>query len=117
MSLQPLRKIAYGRSGDKGSSCNIGVIAFTENGYLFLQKTLTIKIVKLFFSKFPVSKVIRYELHNLLAFNFILEGILDGGGSRSLRIDSQGKALGQAFLEMKIEIPDELLKEAELFIK
>ncbi|MDA0987270.1 MAG: hypothetical protein O3A55_06715 [Bacteroidetes bacterium] len=117
MNQQQLKKIAYARSGDKGSSCNIGVIAFTKSGYEFLEKELTSKKVNSFFSKFPVSKTTRYELPNLLAFNFVLEGILDGGGSRSLRIDSQGKALGQAILEMEILIPEELVTEANLINK
>ena len=56
-----------------------------------------------------VGKVIRYDLPNLLAFNFILPNILDGGGSLSLRLDAQGKALGQALLEMELEIPPEML--------
>lgn len=112
-----LKSIAYGRSGDKGSSCNIGIIAFTQNGYEFLKNELTAKKVHSYFSKFPVTKTNRFEIPNLLAFNFILEGILDGGGSRSLRIDSQGKALGQALLEIKLEIPDELVEESLKFVK
>ena len=103
--------IAYARSGDKGSSSNIGVIAYTPTGFSFLQNYLTEKKVDEFFKTLNPSKVIRYELPNLGALNFVLEGILAGGGSRSLRIDSQGKALGQAILEMEIEIPADLLQQ------
>lgn len=97
-----LRDLAYARSGDKGSDANIGVIAYTSAGYEFLLSFLTEARVKEYFSKMGVSEVIRYELPNLEALNFVLKGILDGGGSRSLRIDAQGKALGQILLEMPI---------------
>lgn len=104
-----LGMIAHARSGDKGSSSNIGVIAYTLEGYLFLEKYLTAEKVDRFFKPMGVTKTIRYELPNLNAFNFVLSGILAGGGSRSLRIDAQGKALGQALLEMRIEIPQALI--------
>ncbi len=99
-----LRDIAYSRSGDKGSDSNIGVIARTKEGYDLLKKYLTAEKVGHFFKPLGLSKVTRYELPNLYALNFILHGALAGGGSRSLRIDAQGKALGQAILEMSIEI-------------
>jgi hypothetical protein len=107
----PLREIAYARSGDKGANANIGVIAYTENGYQFLSEILTAESVLDFFSSLTPFEVIRYELPNLLALNFVLKGILREGGSRSLRMDSQGKALGQALLEMKVPIPEDLLRE------
>lgn len=97
-----LREMAYARSGDKGSHSNIGVIAYDEKGYLFLQEHLTAEKVAQFFQPLKPWKVMRYELPNLLALNFVLYGVLDGGGSVSLRIDAQGKALGQAILEMKV---------------
>lgn len=100
----PLYKIAYARSGDKGSSANVGVIAYDQNGYESLKKNLTESAVAGHFKTLRPKSVKRYELPNLLALNFVLEGALDGGGSRSLRIDSQGKALGQAILEMEIEV-------------
>lgn len=104
----PLLAIAHARSGDKGSSSNIGVIAYTKQAYDFLEKYLDAeKVADFFYALHPVS-VKRYELPNLLALNFVLESVLDGGGSRSLRIDSQGKALGQAILEMSIDIPRDL---------
>jgi len=109
-----LRDIAYARSGDKGAGANIGVIAFTPDGYRLLQKHLTAEIVTEFF--IPLlprqNKVIRYELPNLGALNFILPGILSGGGSVSLRGDAQGKALGQTLLQLQLPIAD--LTEDEL---
>lgn len=102
----PLGKIAHARSGDKGSSSNIGVIAYTPEGYAFLQKALTSDKVKNYFQGLGLQNVVRYELPNLGALNFVLEGALAGGGSRSLRIDAQGKALGQAILELELEVPE-----------
>lgn len=105
MEKVPLYRIAHARSGDKGSSSNIGVISYTPSGYAFLFRYLTAELVHAYFSSLKPSRTIRYELPNLEALNFVIEGILDGGGSRSLRFDSQGKALGQALLEMIIEVP------------
>lgn len=102
-----LRQIAYARSGDKGSNSNIGVIAYTDEGYRFLRDYLTESKVQAYFDPLGVSKVVRYDLPNLWAFNFILYDALDGGGSLSLRIDSQGKALGQALLELQIQVPED----------
>jgi hypothetical protein len=93
---------AHSRSGDKGASSNIAVIAKSQKDYTYLVKHLTAEKVADFFKALHPKKVIRYEVPNLLSFNFILEGVLDGGGSLSLRSDAQGKALGQAILEMEV---------------
>ncbi|HWE02678.1 MAG TPA: hypothetical protein VG326_09740 [Tepidisphaeraceae bacterium] len=106
MSTVRLGDIAYARSGDKGAGANIGVIAFFPRGYAFLRERLSAVAVERFFAHLNPGRVVRYELPNLGALNFILPTILDGGGSVSLRIDAQGKALGQAILEMPIEAPD-----------
>jgi hypothetical protein len=97
-----LGDIAFARSGDKGSGANVAVFARKPKDYEFLEKRLTASMVQKFFKPLGVGKVQRYEVPNLHAFNFILPSILAGGGSRSLRIDAQGKTLGQAILEMKI---------------
>jgi hypothetical protein len=110
----PLFTIAHARSGDKGSSSNIGVIAHTKQAYDFLEHFLDAEKVSRFFHALQPAAVKRYALPNLLAFNFILEGVLDGGGSRSLRIDAQGKALGQAILEMDVSIPRDLYEKIKL---
>lgn len=98
-----LKELAYARSGDKGSNVNIGVIAYSRENYLFLEKRLTGERVAQFFSGLGSREVKRFALPNLLAFNFVLYGALDGGGSVSLRIDAQGKTLGQAILQMSFE--------------
>ena len=104
--LLTLGDLAHSRSGDKGNSVNIAVIALTPENYPFLVRWLTNERVKNFFHSLGVTQVDRYELPNLFSLNFILHNALDGGGSRSLRYDSQGKALGQAILSMKIDTLD-----------
>ena len=99
-----LGEIAYARSGDKGSSANVGVIARTPQAFAILSSYLSAALVEKFFKPLGVRKVIRYELPNLGALNFLLPGVLAGGASRSLRTDAQGKTLGQAILEMKLTI-------------
>ncbi len=93
-----IKDIAYAVSGDKGENVNIGVIAYNEKDYAILKEKLTEKTVA---DHFSVGKVIRYELPNLWALNFILESVLEGG-LRDLRTDSQGKTFGQKILEIKL---------------
>lgn len=97
-----LKTIAYARSGDKGSHVNVGIIAINESDYPRLVDALTEKRVMEFFFHLNPKRVIRYALPNLCALNFILEDVLDGGASLNLRIDAQGKGLGQALLEMEL---------------
>lgn len=97
-----LRDIAYARSGDKGPHANIGLIAYDEKGYEWLCTHVTAEIVQEHFKILGSTKTSRYELPNLLALNFVLENVLEGGGSLSLRLDNQGKVLGQALLEMEV---------------
>jgi hypothetical protein len=104
-----LREIAHARSGDKGSGANVGVIAYTQAGFEFLRESLTAVKVQAYVAPLGVGTVVRYELPNLGALNFVLPGVLAGGGSRSLRIDAQGKALGEAILELQLDIPDDVL--------
>ncbi|MBM3972431.1 MAG: DUF1446 domain-containing protein [Planctomycetes bacterium] len=93
---QRLADLAYARSGDKGTGANIGVVARSPEGYDLLLARLTAECVGEFFASMGVTEVTRYELPNLHALNFVVKGIL----SRPLRVDAQGKALGQALLEM-----------------
>src|ERR1022692_933259 len=99
----PLREIAHARSGDKGNSANVAVFARTPAAYAWLREHLTAAAIESYFKPLGVGAVVRYEVLNLEALNFPLPGILGGGGSRSLRIDSQGKTLGMALLEMQID--------------
>ena len=101
----PLREIAHARSGDKGNSANVAVFARTPAAYAWLRRHLTAAAIETYFKPLGVGRVIRYEVPNLKAFNFILPDVLAGGGSRSLRIDAQGKTIGMALLEMPIDHP------------
>ena len=105
----PLREIAHARSGDKGNGANVGVIAYTPMGYDWLLVHLTAAVVEAYFKPMAVGRVERYEMPNIGALNFVLPNILAGGGSRSLRIDAQGKALGQALLAMPVDVPEDVL--------
>lgn len=104
-----LGEIAHARSGDKGGGANVGIIAYTEAGYAWLCEHLTAARLAAFFAPMSPGDVKRYEMPNLRALNFVLPEVLDGGGSRSLRVDAQGKALGQIALEMPIEVPEDAL--------
>jgi len=102
----PLSKIAHTRSGDKGDTCNIGVIAYEARHYPILVRELTPERVKSFFGALVQGKVERFELPNLAALNFLLHEALGGGGTVSLRIDAQGKTFGAALLRMEIELEE-----------
>jgi|SRR5690606_13770937 len=101
-----LKDIAHGRSGDKGDSANIGIIAYNEEGYEILRRLLTTERVKQHFEGICFGNVERYELPNIKALNFILNNTLDGGGTVSLKYDAQGKTLAAALLRMEIETED-----------
>lgn len=105
----PLREIAFARSGDKGNSANVAVFARTPEGYAWLRENLTAARVEDYFRPLGAGAVTRYEVPNLDALNFVLPHVLGGGGSRSLRIDAQGKTLGMALLEMPVDAPPKLL--------
>lgn len=100
-----LDRVAHARSGDKGAHANIGAIAYTQAGYAFLQRVLTADAVHRHFEKLGVTRVERFELPKIRAFNFVLYDALAGGASTSLRIDTQGKLLSTALLEMKLPRP------------
>ena len=100
----PLAKIAHTRSGDKGDTCNIGVIAYEARDYPVLVREVTAARVKTFFGDWVKGTVERFELPNLGALNFLLHEALGGGGTVSLRIDAQGKTFGAALLRLEIDI-------------
>ncbi len=100
-----LGELAHTRSGDKGDRSNIGVIANDAADYPWLQAHLTEEAVGAFLRPMGIGRVKRFELPRLHAFNFIIDHALAGGASRSLRIDSQGKALGTILLELPIKGP------------
>ena len=103
-----LGEIAHARSGDKGNHSNVGVIAYTPVGYDFLQQQLTPERLERFFESLGPTRVERFELPKLGALNFLLYNVLGGGASQSLRIDTQGKLLGTAVLELELPRPANL---------
>jgi hypothetical protein len=105
----PLKAIALARSGDKGDTCNIGVMARSPQAFEFLREYLTAQRMKNLFQELCYGKVTRYELENLQGFNFLLESSLGGGGTKTLRSDAQGKTFGQALLRQSVEIPGDVL--------
>ena len=101
-----LLDIAHARSGDKGDTANIGVIARKPGYYPLIERHLTAARVREHFAGICLGPVERYELPNLGALNFVLHESLGGGGTRSLRNDAQGKTLSCVLLAMEIEIPE-----------
>ena len=101
-----LVEIAHARSGDKGDTANVGVIARDPKHYPALVRELTVERVAQHFAGMLTGGVERYELPNLNALNFLLHGALGGGGTISLKTDAQGKTLSTALLRMEIEVPE-----------
>ena len=109
----PLSELAHTRSGDKGDTANIGVIARAPEIYPWLRKTLTAALVKRRFKGICLGRVERHEVPNLWALNFLLHESLGGGGTVSLRLDAQGKTLSHALLAMEVRVPQALLDAAQ----
>ena len=103
-----LAQIAHARSGDKGDAANCGVIAYKEEWYPIIRDVLTTERVKEYFKGVCLGSVERYEMPNLWAVNFVLNNILGGGGTVSLKLDAQGKTVASAMLMMEIDVPDTL---------
>lgn len=97
-----LREIAHSRTGDKGDTSNISVIAYDSKDYALIAKHVTAERVKQHYSEIAKGEVTRYELPQLGALNFVLRRALGGGVTRSLALDTHGKCLGSAILEMEI---------------
>ena len=104
-----LKDIAYTRSGDKGPNANVGVVFKSTELYNWSIENFTSELIKNYFGNKIKGNVVRYELKNLNALNFILYDCLMGGGSETLINDAQGKTFGQALLGININIPDNLL--------
>ena len=105
MKIQ-LIQIAHARSGDKGDTGNVGVIARKPEYYPLLVKYLTVERVKKHFDGICLGPVERFELANIGALNFLLHQSLGGGGTKSLKNDAQGKVLSSVMLRMELEIEE-----------
>src|ERR1043166_10192499 len=109
-----LTKLAHARSGDKGDTANIGLIALQDEFYPILVREVTADRVKQHFKGIVHGDVERFELPNLGALNFLLHESLGGGGTLSLMTDAQGKTFSTALLRMEIEVSDEEARKLEL---
>jgi hypothetical protein len=107
MKIQ-LIELAHARSGDKGDTANIGVIARLPHYYPILEKYLTAARIREYFQGICVGEVERFELPNLGALNFLLHQALGGGGTASLKNDAQGKTLSSVLLRMDMDIDEEI---------
>jgi hypothetical protein len=109
-----LTKLAHARSGDKGDTANVGLIALRDEFYPMLEREVTAARVKEHFKGICKGEVQRFELPNLSALNFLLHESLGGGGTLSLMTDAQGKTFSTALLRMKIDVPDDEAKSLGL---
>ena len=100
-----LVELAHARSGDKGDTANVGLIALRPEDYPILVRQVTAARVARHFKSMITGPVERFELPNLYALNFLLHGALDGGGTVSLKTDAQGKVFSTALLRMEVEVP------------
>lgn len=106
--------IAHARSGDKGDTANVGVVAMRSEWYSLLARELTQERVAAHFRGMITGGVERFELPNLDALNFLLHGALGGGGTLSLKTDAQGKVFSTALLRMVLDVPDEEARRLNL---
>ena len=109
MKKVQLHEISCTRSGDKGPNSNVGVVFYNEEIYKWAVVNLTASLIKNHFKSIVKGNVVRYELPNLYALNFILEDSLGGGGSDTLINDAQGKTYGQALMFLEVNIPEKFL--------
>lgn len=109
-----LTKLAHARSGDKGDTANVGLIALQDEFYPILVREVTAERVKAHFKGICHGEVERFELPNLGALNFLLHESLGGGGTLSLMTDAQGKTFSTALLRMEVEISDQEAQDVEV---
>ena len=109
-----LLKLAHARSGDKGDTANVGLIALKDEYYPLLVREVTAERVKEHFGEIVKGDVERFKLPNLKALNFLLHESLGGGGTRSLMTDAQGKTFSTALLRMNIEVSDDEARDLSL---
>jgi non-ribosomal peptide synthetase component E (peptide arylation enzyme) len=103
-----LREIAHSRTGDKGNTSNISLIAFDAKHYPDLVVQVTSARVKAHFAGIVQGDVVRYELPNIAALNFVMTQTLGGGVTRSLALDAHGKSLSSALLDLEVDIPGDI---------
>ena len=101
-----LREIAHSRSGDKGDAVNLSVIPYREEDYDLVCREVTVERVRALFKDICRGEIVRYEVPNVSALNFVLEDCLGGGVTKSLALDTHGKTYSFLLLSMEIEVPE-----------
>ena len=112
-----LREVAHARSGEKGDTVNISVIAYREEDYEIIERQVTVESVRDLYGPVTRGEILRYEVPSIGALNFVFEGALGGGRSRTLAFDESGKALSSLILTMDVEVPDTYVKRSEVVKK
>lgn len=107
-----LHDLAHARAGDKGERVNVSLIAYDPGAYAFLAERVTAARVAEWFGQRRIGRVVRYDLPNLHAFNFVLDGALEGGVNDSLNLDGHGKTLAFHLLAMPVPAPESLVLSA-----
>lgn len=110
MTRLPLRELCGYRSGDKADIANVAIFADDDATYELIVREVTADRVRAHFGDMVKGDVRRYEARNVRALNFVMQGALGGGASRSLRADALGKTLGGALVRLEIDVPDELVR-------
>jgi hypothetical protein len=110
MTRVQLVHLAHARSGDKGDTANVGLIAYEPGHFELLRRLVTAERVKAHLAELVRGEVERFELPKVWALNFLLHQALGGGGTLSLRTDSQGKVLSSALLRMEVDVPDDVAR-------
>lgn len=108
----PLHALAHARTGDKGDRANISLVPYDSSAWPLLCEQVTAERVKAWFRHRGVSRVVRYELPKLQAFNFVLDDVLEGGVNGSLNLDGHGKTLSFFLLAMPVRAPREVMEAA-----
>lgn len=113
MKKVSLREVAHTRAGEKIDLLNLGVIAYREEDYPLIRDQLTLEKVLELYAPISKGSSVRYELPNIGALNFVFDGILEGGRTRTLSFEESGKALASLILIMEIEVPDDYVTRSE----
>ena len=106
MKRVQLREIAHSRSGDKGDAVNLSVIPYREEDYDLVRREVTVERVRALFKDICDGEIVRYEMPNVSALNFVLENCLGGGVTKSLALDMHGKSYSFLLLSMEIDVPE-----------
>jgi len=112
-----LIEVAHSRTGEKGDSVNLSVIAYREEDYSIIKEQVSVEKVRNIFGPIAKGKITRYEIPNIGALNFLIENALDGGRSRNLAFDESGKALSSLVYRMDIEVPNGYVGRSGIKVK